>query len=67
MDGRILYEALNNQQQEPPKPVERTIEASRVLGFLRWHQYLKFTQVGYTVYYEEGNGQARLKEESEAK
>jgi hypothetical protein len=61
MDGRVLNEALNDPQQEPPKPVEKTIEAQRDLGFLSWHQFLKFIQVGNAVYYEEGNGEARLR------
>jgi hypothetical protein len=43
------------------KPVETTVEASRDLGFLNWHQSLRLTQVGTAVYYEEGNGQCRLK------
>jgi arylsulfatase A-like enzyme len=61
MDGRVLYEAMTSGNPPPLKPVEHTIEATRDLGFLSWHQYLKITQVGYTVYYDEGNGECRLK------
>jgi arylsulfatase A-like enzyme len=61
MDGRVLYEAMTSGDAPPHKPVEHTLEASRDLGFLVWHQYLKVTQVGYTIYYDEGNGECRLK------
>jgi predicted AlkP superfamily pyrophosphatase or phosphodiesterase len=61
MDGRVLVEALTDHQQDPPKPVEKTIEAQRDLGFLSWHQFLKVTFMGNAVYYDEGNGEARLK------
>jgi predicted AlkP superfamily pyrophosphatase or phosphodiesterase len=64
MDGRVLSEALIDQQEAPEKPTEQTIQANRDLGFLTWHQYLKITRVGSTLYYEEGNGQARLKHSS---
>jgi hypothetical protein len=63
MDGRVLSEALTSEKPESLKPIEKTIEANSDLGFLTWHQYLKFLQVGHTLYYDEGNGQARLKEE----
>jgi predicted AlkP superfamily pyrophosphatase or phosphodiesterase len=62
MDGRVLYEALTDQPQAAPKPVEQTLEANRDLGFLSWHQYIKTIRVGTTLYYDEGNGQARLKQ-----
>ena len=61
MDGRVLFEAMTSGNPPPLKPVEYTIEASRDLGFLDWHQYLKITKVGYTLYYDEGNGECRLK------
>ncbi len=61
MDGRVLYEAMTAGDPPPLKPVEHTIEASKDLGFLVWHQYLKITQIGYTLYYDEGNGECRLK------
>ncbi len=60
LDGRILHEALISGESVP-KPVERKIEASRDLGFFRWHQYLKFTEVDHAIYFDEGNGEAVLK------
>ena len=33
------------------------LEASRDLGLFRWQQYLKFSTVGTTRYFDEGNGQ----------
>ena len=56
MDGRVLSEAMTTGDTEAPKAEEKTIEASRETGFLRWHQYLKTTTVGTTTYFEEGNG-----------
>ena len=67
MDGRVLVEALVQQNELPPKAAQQTLEASRDLGFLTWHQYLKLTRVGSAVYYDEGNGEARLKQESGGK
>ena len=64
MDGRVLSEALIGQEQVSIKPTENTIEASRELGFITWHQYLKITRVGEAVYFEEGNGRVRLKQSS---
>lgn len=61
MDGRVLLEALISQAETPPKPEQKTVEASRDLGFLQWRQYLKLTQVGSSVYYDEGNGGCSLK------
>lgn len=60
LDGRVLQEALISGEP-PPKPIERKIEAARDIGFFRWHQYLKFTEVGNSIYFDEGNGQATLK------
>jgi len=60
LDGRVLHEALI-AGDPAPKPVARQIEASREIGFFRWQQYLKFTEVGNSIYFDEGNGQAALK------
>jgi hypothetical protein len=60
MDGRVLHEALATSSEPVPKPETRLIEASRDLGMFRWRQYLKFTQVGHAIYFDEGNGQPRL-------
>jgi arylsulfatase A-like enzyme len=59
-DGRILSEAFIDGPKEVAKPSEKVMEAHRDLGFLRWHQFLKTTTVGNTVYYEEGNGEAQI-------
>jgi arylsulfatase A-like enzyme len=60
-DGRVLSEAMIASDAPIMKPVENTLEASRDIGFLVWHQYLKTTTVGGTTYYDEGNGEYRLK------
>ncbi len=60
MDGRVLFEALAAGGEAVPKAVSKTLEATRDVGFLRWHQYLKFTEVGDVVYFDEGNGEADL-------
>jgi arylsulfatase A-like enzyme len=62
MDGRVLFEALNQSGHPNLKPVEDKLESSRPLGFLTWRQYLKTVKVGYATYYEEGNGESRLKD-----
>jgi len=60
MDGRVLHEALATSKQPVPSPETKLIEATRDLGMFRWRQYLKFTQVGTTVYFDEGNGAPML-------
>ena len=61
MDGRVLSEAFAAGGESVPQPVERRLEATRDIGFLRWTQYLKYTEVGHAVYFDEGNGEAVLK------
>jgi predicted AlkP superfamily pyrophosphatase or phosphodiesterase len=61
MDGRVLSEAMVGTTNAPAKPESLTLEASRDLGFRHWHQYLKLSRVGSVVYYDEGNGESRLK------
>jgi predicted AlkP superfamily pyrophosphatase or phosphodiesterase len=61
MDGRVLHEALETGSEPVPKPVEKTIEARRDVGFFHWTQYLKFTEVGSSIYFDEGNGEATLR------
>lgn len=61
MDGRVLHEALSVSSQRVPQPVARKIEASRDVAYMHWQQYLKFTEVGHAVYFDEGNGEATLK------
>lgn len=57
MDGRVLHEALAHSTVKPPKPETKTYEASRNLGLFHWKQYLKFSSVGSTRYFDEGNGE----------
>ncbi|HYV32756.1 MAG TPA: alkaline phosphatase family protein, partial [Candidatus Binatia bacterium] len=61
MDGRVLFEALATSAEPMPKPVERRLEASHDVGYFHWTQYLKFSEVGGAVYFDEGNGEAVLK------
>jgi arylsulfatase A-like enzyme len=58
MDGRILAEALVHPPFAAPKAKTKTLEATRDLGSVRWHQYLKQSTVSGTTYFEEGNGAA---------
>lgn len=58
MDGRVLHEALAHSTVKPPKPETKTLDTSRDLGLFHWQQYLKFSSVGTTRYFDEGNGQA---------
>jgi hypothetical protein len=57
----VLTEAMVGSTNAPVRPDRQTLEASRDLGFRLWHQYLTFSRVGSVVYYDEGNGESRLK------
>lgn len=61
LNGRVLHEALTTSKEAPPEVNERRLEASREVGLFRWQQYLKFSEVGQTIYFDEGNGQATLR------
>jgi predicted AlkP superfamily pyrophosphatase or phosphodiesterase len=61
MDGRVLSESFTGGDLTPPKAEHQTLEASRDLGFRQWHQFLKVSRVGSVLYYDEGNGESRLK------
>jgi hypothetical protein len=39
----------------------RTLEAVRDLGLFRWRQYLQFSEVNGTSYFDAGNGEAKLR------
>lgn len=56
MDGRVLHEALARSTTTPPEPKVETIEAKCVTGLFQWEQYLKYSSVGTTRYFDEGNG-----------
>lgn len=60
LDGRVLTESFADWTGDPPKATERLLESNRDLGFSSWHQFIKTITVGTTVYFEEGNGAAKL-------
>ena len=60
-DGRVLHEAILGSKEFVPKPVTRMIEAKRDIGYFRWRQYLKISEVGSSVYFDEGNGEPLLR------
>ena len=61
MDGRVLSEALQDESAAFPKPDQKVLEATRDLGVLRWRQTLKTTRVGYSLYFDEGNGASQVR------
>ncbi len=61
MDGRVLHEALVHSQEPAPKVNVKKLEASRETGLFRWSQYLQFSEVHGTIYFDEGNGEPILK------
>ena len=61
MDGRVLHEALSTSKEPTPTPTTKTIEARRDVGYFQWRQYLKISQVGHAVYFDEGNGEPLLR------
>ena len=56
LDGRVLHEALAASRVTPPSPETRTLRAAHDMGWFVWRQYLRSTQVGQTIYFDEGNG-----------
>jgi arylsulfatase A-like enzyme len=61
MDGRVLHEALISSKEPAPKVTVRKLEATNDLGLFRWKQYLQFSEVNGTRYFDEGNGEAAPK------
>jgi arylsulfatase A-like enzyme len=61
MDGRVLHEALENEESSPGKPETKTVEATRDVGLFRWHQYLKYTTFDGAIYFDEGNGEIKVR------
>jgi arylsulfatase A-like enzyme len=57
MDGRVLHEALMDDDDPLPEVREKKIEAEREIGLFRWTQYLKYFDVNGTVYFSEGSGE----------
>jgi arylsulfatase A-like enzyme len=58
MDGRILIEAIGGgATSRVLPPIEaRTLEAARDFDKFVWHQYLRVTEFGGAIYFDEGNG-----------
>jgi predicted AlkP superfamily pyrophosphatase or phosphodiesterase len=63
MDGRVLHEAFANPTVKSPRAETKTIKAARDIGLFHWQQYLKFTTVGNTRYFDEGNGEISRREQ----
>jgi hypothetical protein len=62
LDGRILSEAMINIDAPTLKPETKTIEATKDFGSRLWRQTLKISQVGSTIYLDEGNGEFSAKQ-----
>ena len=56
MDGRVLAEAMLASEGTPARAANETIEASKKFQPGTWRQHLTLSQVGSTVYFDEGNG-----------
>src|SRR5437899_4720908 len=56
MDGRVLAEAMSASEGAPARATNETIEASKKFPAGTWRQHLTISQVGSTVYFDEGNG-----------
>lgn len=56
MDGRVLFEAMTATGKASPRVTEGRSEATRDFDDARWKQYLKWSQVNDTIYFDEGNG-----------
>jgi len=56
MDGRVLSEALANADQHTLKVDIDTVQADRQFPTGRWHQSLRTSRIGDTLYLDEGNG-----------
>jgi len=61
MDGRVLHEALIPSKEAAPKVNQKKLEATRDSGIFRWKQYLQYSEVNGTLYFDEGNGEAVVK------
>ncbi len=56
LDGRILSEAMVNSETPASNPETKTVEAAKDFPSGTWQQTLKTSQVGSTIYLDEGNG-----------
>ena len=58
LSGRVLREALRNTPATPtPVVTTQTLRSEHGFGPYHWLQYLKYSEVSGTRYYEEGNGE----------
>ncbi len=55
-DGRVLFEAITEAPDEKLTPHENTLAEERNEQGIQWRQYLKLTQLGSSIYLDEGNG-----------
>ena len=56
LDGRILAEAMVHRNSKAPAAKEETLKQTREFPTGTWHQSLRLSRVGSTVYLDEGNG-----------
>jgi arylsulfatase A-like enzyme len=56
LDGRVVAEAMMDNKRHVPSVEAQTLEATRELPGGSWHQYLRTSRVGSSVYLHEGNG-----------
>jgi arylsulfatase A-like enzyme len=61
MDGRVLAEALASGSFKIPPIEAHTLDTSCDLSNVVWRQYLRTTEFGGTIYFDEGNGSATPK------
>jgi predicted AlkP superfamily pyrophosphatase or phosphodiesterase len=56
LDGRILSEGMVNSETPASNPETKTVEATKDFPSGTWRQTLKTSQIGSTIYLDEGNG-----------
>jgi arylsulfatase A-like enzyme len=56
MDGRVLAEAISASEGTPARAANETMEVLKKFPAGTWQQHLTVSQVGSTVYFDEGNG-----------
>jgi len=56
LDGRVLNEAITLTGVALPKTTTENVEATKKFPAGTWHQQLKISRVGSTIYLDEGNG-----------
>ncbi len=61
MSGRVLSEAFAQSDSPAPAVKRHRLDTRYRDDNLRWSQYLKFSEVAGVVYFDEGNGEGKLK------